>query len=169
MDLESEMDTYHPRMRAVNQRTLAEKLNLSLAPVSRSLANHPSIKAETRERVQAFAAKLGYRKTLSRNIRHGRLRKSVTIGVIVGVVSKEPGTATFPFILKGIQERAAIDRVSVEVCYQDPRDFAPDTRGNPILRHIRDGDWRGAVLIYPFAPEAVEPISRKISTVAVLE
>jgi LacI family transcriptional regulator len=38
-----------------------------------------------------------------------------------------------------------------------------------VFRHIRSGDWRGIILIYPFAEAAVDLIARKISTVAVLE
>ena len=39
-------------MRSINQSLLAEKLNLSRATVSRSLANHPAISAETRTKVR---------------------------------------------------------------------------------------------------------------------
>jgi LacI family transcriptional regulator len=34
---------------------------------------------------------------------------------------------------------------------------------------MRNGNWRGTILIYPFAEQAVEIISRRLSTVAVLE
>ncbi len=75
----------------------------------------------------------------------------------------------FPYILKGIRDRAEMDRIAVDVCYQDPMSFEPDAPRQAVFRQIRTADWRGALLIYPFPHKAVEMIARKISTVELLE
>jgi hypothetical protein len=53
----------------INQQLIAERLKLSRTTVSRSLANHPAISADTRAKVQSLAAKMGYRGNPSRTLR----------------------------------------------------------------------------------------------------
>jgi LacI family transcriptional regulator len=156
-------------MARINQDLIAEKLNISRATVSRSLMNHPAISAEVRASVQAMAEKLGYRKSPGRAGRRTKSSPVLTVGVIIGVPAGNVVMATFPYILKGIRERAEVERVKVDVYYQAPGDFHPESGRQPVFRHMRSNDWRGAVLIYPFAENAVETITHRISTVAVLE
>ncbi len=156
-------------MPAVNQDLIASKLNISRTTVSRSLANHPAISAETRARVQNMADELGYRQSPGRAARRTKNSRTLTIGILIGIPAENVVMATFPYILKGIRERAEIERVSLDVCYQPPGDFHPETSRQPILRQIRSSDWRGAILIYPFAEAAVDMIARKMSLVSVLE
>lgn len=156
-------------MRAVNQQLLAERLNLSRTTVSRSLANHPAISAETRAEVKRVAAEMGYRGNPTRTLRRSRQSKPLTIGVLIGVPTENVALATFPFVLQGIRARAEAEHLAVDVCYQEPSALTPDAKRLPVFRHIRSGDWRGMILIYPFAEAAVNLLARKISTVAVLE
>ena len=156
-------------MRSLNQQLLAEKLNISRTTVSRSLANHPAISADTRERVQKLAAEMGYHSNPTRGVRRTRQSKAATIGVLIGVPAANVALATFPFILQGIRERAEVEHLAVDVCFEKPASLDPSSKRQRVFRHIRAGDWRGTILIYPFPEDAVELISRKISTVAVLE
>lgn len=157
-------------MQSINQNLLAAKLGLSRATVSRSLANHPAISAETRAKVRSLADEMGYRPSPGRMLRrHVKSAKKITIGVLIGIPAGNVAMATFPYILKGIRDRAQIERVNIDVYYQAPSDFHPETGRQPIFRHIRENDWRGSILIYPFAESAVESILQKISSVAVLE
>ncbi len=157
-------------MQAVNQDLIASRLKISRTTVSRSLANHPAISEETRAKVQGMAEELGYRKSPGRAIRrHKKRARALTVGVLIGIPAENVVMATFPHILKGIRERAEMERVKVDVYYQAPGDFHPEENRQSVFRHIRNGDWRGTILIYPFAESAVEMISRKISTVSVLE
>lgn len=155
--------------RSINQQHLAEQLNLSRTTVSRSLANHPAISADTRAKVQALASEMGYRGIPARGVRRSRSSKPATIGVLIGVPAENVAMATFPFILQGIRERAEIEHFTVDVCFEKPATLDVTSKRQSVFRHIRAGDWRGTVLIYPFPEPAVELISRKISTVAVLE
>ena len=156
-------------MATVNQELIAQRLGLSRATVSRSLANHPAISAETRARVQGLAEKLGYKLSPGRVGRRGRHSRALTVGVLIGVPAGNVVMATFPYILKGIRERAESERVNIDVCYQAPADFHPESNRQPVFRNMRNGNWRGAILIYPFAEKAVELISRRLCTVGVLE
>lgn len=157
-------------MQSVNQDLIAKHLGISRATVSRSLANHPAISAATRAKVHGAAESLGYRPSPGRALRrHVKSAKRITIGVLIGVPEQDVTMATFPHILKGVRDRAAIERVNVDIFYQAPGDFHPETGRQPVFRHMRENDWRGAILIYPFEESAVELISRRLSTVAVLE
>lgn len=156
-------------MPTVNQELIAQRLGLSRATVSRSLANHPAISAETRARVQGMAEKLGYKQSPGRVGRRGKNSRALTIGVLIGVPAGNVVMATFPYILKGIRERAEAEHVTIDVCYQAPADFHPESNRQSVFRNMRNGNWRGTILIYPFAEKAVEIISRRLCTVAVLE
>lgn len=156
-------------MTSINQEQIAQALKLSRATVSRSLANHPAISAETRQRVQDYAEKIGYQQSPGRVGRRGKNSRALTIGVLIGVPAGDVVMATFPYILKGIRERAEIEHVTIDVCYQAPVDFHPENSRQSVFRNMRSGNWRGAILIYPFAEKAVEAIAQRLCTVAVLE
>lgn len=157
-------------MRSINQSLIAEKLNLSRATVSRSLANHPAISAETRAKVHSMAEEMGYRFSPGRTLRRQlKGAKKVTVGVLIGVPAENVRMATFPYILKGIREQAELEKVKVDEYYQPPGHLLEDHGRHAVFRHIREFDWRGAILIYPFDEKVVELISRRFSTVAVLE
>jgi LacI family transcriptional regulator len=158
-----------PISSTINQQLIAERLKLSRTTVSRSLANHPAISADTRAQVQSLAAKMGYRGNPTRSLRRSRQSKPLTVGVLIGVPAENVAMATFPFILQGIRERAGMEHVSIDVCFENPASFEPAVRPQSIFRSIRHGDWRGTVLIYPVPEQTVAMIARKISAVAVLE
>src|SRR5690606_3068000 len=113
--------------------------------------------------------KLGYQQTPGRAGRRKKGARAMTVGVLIGVPAGNVVMATFPYILKGIRERAEIEHVTIDVCYQAPADFHPESARQPVFRNMRNGNWRGTILIYPFAEKAVEIISKRLSTVAVLE
>ncbi|HYC71140.1 MAG TPA: LacI family DNA-binding transcriptional regulator [Opitutaceae bacterium] len=156
-------------MLSVNQDLIAKRLNISRTTVSRSLANHPAISAETRARVLAAAEELGYRQSPGRAARRGKNSRTFTVGVLIGVPRENVTMVTYPHILKGIRDRAEIERVSVDVSYQPPGEVEAEANRQTMLRQIRANDWRGAILIHPFPEPAVEMIASRVSTVAVLE
>lgn len=156
-------------MATVNQELIAQRLNLSRATVSRSLANHPAISAETRRRVQEMAEKLGYQLSPGRVGRRGKNSRALTVGVLIGIPTEKVVMATYPYILKGIQERAEVEHVNIDVRYQAPAEFDAEAGRQVVTRHIRNNDWRGAILIHAFPEPAVATIARRISTVSVLE
>jgi LacI family transcriptional regulator len=101
----------------------------------------------------------------------------MTIDVLIGIPGENVVMATFPYVLKGIRERAGlevrerpeVERIKIDVYYLAPGDFSPETGRQPLFRNVRSGDRRGTLLIYPFATSAVEVIARRTPTVSVLE
>lgn len=152
----------------VNQQKIAKQLKLSHATVSRSLANHPAISAETRKRVQTLAAKLGYRKSPTRSVRRSKQAKPLTIGVLMGAPLAATDSITFPLILQGIRQRAAIEHAAVDVVPIEAAALEGASGQKQIFSQIRKADWRGVLLVYPFAEDTVRMLSGKISTVSVL-
>lgn len=156
-------------MDRINQDYIAEKLKISRATVSRSLANHPSVKPETRDEVLQLAEQLGYQTSPARALSRRRSGKLPTIGVLIGVPAADAAMATFPYILKGIRERAELDKLNIDVCYEAPETFSTDLHRKNIFRRIRSAEWRGAILIYPFPSATVGDLAEKISIVSALE
>jgi LacI family transcriptional regulator len=152
----------------VNQEKIAKQLRLSHTTVSRSLANHPAISAETRKRVQSLAAKLGYRKSPTRSVRRSPQARPLTIGVLIGAPLAATDSITFPLLLQGIRQRAAIEHISVDIVPIEAAALAESSGQKQIFSQIRRADWRGVLLIYPFADSTVKLLSRKISTVSIL-
>jgi LacI family transcriptional regulator len=74
---------------------IAQKLGLSVTTVSRALGGFPDVAAATRERIEAEAARIGYRPNLvARRLRTGR---SEAVGV---VLPSGPGQFDDPFFLR---------------------------------------------------------------------
>lgn len=77
---------------------LAERLNLSIATVSRALNNDPTVNKKTKKKVCELAEAMGYRKN---NFASGlRLQKTNTIGIIV----HELNSHFIASVLSGIEE-----------------------------------------------------------------
>ena len=153
----------------VNQQLIAERLKLSRTTVSRSLANHPAISADTRAQVQSLAAKMGYRGNPTRTLRRSRQSKPLTIGVLIGVPRRTWRWPRSRSSCRGSAIARAWSMSRSTCASRTPRSFEPAVRPQGIFRNIRAGDWRGTVLIYPFPEQTVAMIARKISAVAVLE
>lgn len=151
----------------MNQQRIADELKISRTTVSRSFSNHPAINPETRAQVLSLAARLGYRYAGPRSAARRELRKPSTVGVLIGAAPGALGASeTFHYVLKGVTERAAAMDVQIDVSFHDPASFDPD-RG--LSSGIRNAAWRGAILIYPFPPEAIHALVGRISAVSVIE
>src|SRR3954463_12432521 len=102
----------------VTMKTVAQEAGVTQATVSMSLANHPRIPAETRERIQAIVNRLGYRpnpyiSTLMRIRRQGRPLKDQPVIAIVSSFGRSDEWRNSPFttvrqMYEGALARAAI-------------------------------------------------------------
>ena len=72
-------------------------------------------------------------------------------------------------MLRGISERAATDRISLDVTYVDPAQPDLSERNCMVLQRLRAGHWNGVILIYPFEQEAVGILSKRVMAVSVIE
>ena len=68
----------------MNQKEIAEQLNLSRTTVSRCFTNHPKINPETRAKVFELAAEMGYSYSPPRNYSEDRPRKATSVAVLAG-------------------------------------------------------------------------------------
>lgn len=85
-------------MRYITIKDIAVQLGISKSTVSRALAGDRNVSEETRNRVQALAQELGYKRNeMAANLRHNHTR---TIGIIV----PEMATPFFLQIIISIQE-----------------------------------------------------------------
>ncbi|MDQ8204786.1 LacI family DNA-binding transcriptional regulator [Pelagicoccus sp. SDUM812003] len=159
-------------MAKLNQKLIADKLNLSRTTVSRCFTNHPKINPETRAKVFRLAAEMGYSYSAQRNGNNAKLAGRRKLAVIVGIGEKERDkndTKTAEELLTGISEKAAIEKLEIEAFYVDPQSFLPQSRARQIIKGVSCLDWKGAILIYPLKEEAVSNIMAKFPTVSVLE
>ncbi|HNT54094.1 MAG TPA: LacI family DNA-binding transcriptional regulator [Anaerolineaceae bacterium] len=86
-------------------RDIAQKLNLSIAAVSRALDGYPDISPETRERVIKAAQEMGY--VPNRAARQLRRQKSDTIGYIMPVHSPRFADSYYSEFIEGMGDEAA--------------------------------------------------------------
>jgi len=165
--------------RRLNQAALAEQLNLSRATISRSLADHPAISLETRQRVRELAAELGYapssgrlsgKRNGARGGHSGRRRAAeFTVGALIGLPKHPTNMTVYSQIVNGLRTRAAVERVTLDLCYQPPEELDVEHIRQGAMRQIRANAWRGALLIHPFPTETVAALKRRLSLVSILE
>lgn len=153
-------------MSRINQQKLAEELKLSQTTISRALANHPAIKAETKASVWAHAAQLGYRIPPARNRGSRNSNDPVTIGVLIAIPKRERGFAeTSQLILQGIADSSGTETASLDVIYQEPARH----NAHQMQKRLRQNRWKGCVLIHPMAEDVVEALSKTLPCVSVVE
>ena|SRR5580658_10033163 len=161
-------------MPSVHQKLAASRYDFSRAALRRA-SGAPADPARAQAKPQGAPEALAYGQIGIPRSSGGPC--SITIDVLIGIPEENVVMATFPHLLKGIRERAElevrerpeVERIKIDVYYLAPGDFSPETGRQPKFRHVRSGDRRGTLLIYPFAGPAVEMISRRAPTVAVLE
>ncbi len=140
----------------VNQNTLAKKLNLSTATVSRSLRNHPDISPETRDRVIQEASRLGYRVRGSDN---SGLKNSLLLGVFVAESTSTYANPLERMYMTGMSQVAHENNALLFTHYMtglgDER--LTDPQHQPPA--LRTGMIAGLALIHGYKPEVVAQVS----------
>ncbi len=155
-------------MRAPSQHQIARQLKLSRATVSRALANHPALSAETRARVQDLARQLGYRGTPARSVRRPADAPPLRLGVLIGDPLVAADQLALPQIIEGIRARARLDRAELDLLPFAPGETTPLAGRRRLFGHLRSEAWRGALLLYPFPEATVSMLADKLSVVSVL-
>ncbi len=154
----------------INQEDLARLLGISRTTVSRSFSNHPAINPDTRARVLALADELGYRYSVPRTGRARDRLQTTTVGILIGTPQLDSDNAhTFQSMLKGISERAANDRIALDVTHVNPNQMDLSGRNCLTFQRIRSGRWNGLILIFPFPDEAMAILSKRVMAVSIVE
>ena len=148
------------RARPPGMYDVARLAGVSHQTVSRVINSHPSVREDTRRRVQAAISELGYRRNVA--ARTLVTRRSNTIGVITSVSNFWGPSSTLIAV-----ERAARD-AGMYVSVAGLRSIEPAGVGE-VLRHFVDQGVEGIVVIAPEAAMAhmAEPFITEIPVVMV--
>lgn len=153
-------------MARINQQEIALALNISQATVSRALANHPAINADTKAKIWALAAQNSYQTPPARTRGRKASKEPLVVGVLIAIPKRERSHAeTSQLVLRGIGESSSSDVVTLDVVYQEPSSH----NARQIQRRVRQNKWKGCILIHPMAQDIVELLSKTVSCVSVVE
>lgn len=154
----------------MNQKDLADRLNLSRTTVSRCFTNHPKINPETRARVFQLAAEIGYTYAPPRNTRSGEAGIADTVVVLVAQPREvKKDSEPTERILVGISERLAEEGLQMKLVREDPESFILGPRPRRILPDLSNAGLLGFILLYPFQQESVGNLSSKFPTITALD
>ncbi len=164
-------------MPAVNQQLIAEKLQISVATVSRCFTSHPGINPLTRAKVFQLAAELGYTHQEMRSGQSSQkatLKQSskMTFGVLICSEEEEYYRNDYQNpseqILAGITECAQVHQLKVDVHLVDPKAVAMEDPSYLKIEKLRRR-WNGILLVYPFPTSVLEELALKMPLVSLVE
>ena len=160
-------------MDRVNQQTLADRLGLSRATVSRCFTNHRAINPSTRARVFDLAAELGYRYMELRTPSAGRARRTMVLGVLICHPATPAIDDRFESprqrLLDGVSQLAQLHGVQLSVHYVDPDETTVEGASYQAITALRRSSWDGALLIHAFPDQVIEAIVGRMPCVSLLE
>lgn len=155
-----------------NQKTIAERLRLSPATVSRALGNAPTISPATRAKVMNEAARLGYRGPGARNSNNntgGDTRTGVLVGVLVVTDDNHSHALEWNLQqhLSGMCEAAQLAGVTVTVHYLSKHDLVEFHHPERQPAALREGQLAGLVLLGDYPLPLLEKLSQQVHCVSV--
>ena len=160
-------------MEKVNQQTLADRLGLSRATVSRCFTNHRAINPSTRARVFDLAAELGYRYMELRTQASSRASRGTTLGVLICHPASGAADDRFEsprqILLDGISQAAQLRRVQLSVHYVDPDETSVEDPSYSTINALRRGTWSGVLLIHAFPDDVIAALAGRLPCVSLLE
>lgn len=153
-------------MPRINQQAIAKHLKLSQTTVSRSLANHPAINAETKALVLETAAQMGYSQRIKRHHPQNGAKRTPIWGVLIAMPKTETGPSeTFQLVLRGVADKSTQQDAILDIVYFDP---VTDSEVQ-LLRRIRSSRWKGCILVYPIRPGLAHGIANQVACVSIVE
>jgi len=160
-------------MPQVNQQYIADQLQISRATVSRCFTNHPGINPVTRAKVFQLASQLGYPYMEMRASGKRKSTAQKTLGILICSSVEEyfrpdyesPGEE----IQAGISEYAQLHNLKLDLRYVDPTDKTLECPSYSQIEPLRNRDWDGVLLIYPFPREVIDGIGLRFPMVSLVE
>lgn len=156
---------------SVTQRQIAEKLNLSVATISRSLREGSDVTEKTRKQVLEMADRLGYRRPEGLHKAREEAKSRVRhLGVMMRLEEGSPNQqAIFSRMVFGASEVARREGVSL---HTDCISMATEEAGRVDLPHnqplaLRDGLLEGIILVGHYPVEAVQRLTEQLPCVRV--
>ena len=158
---------------AVKQKHIAEKLNVSVATVSRCLRGQSYIHPATRNKVLKLASEMGYhRPQESSRRRNGAAKeKLVTFGVMICESEDISRNLTSPayYILSGISAAAEKMNASLSTHFVSPERCRQIVDRRHHFPAMRAGRLSGLMLIYDWPSEVVRDLSKLFPCVTFLQ
>lgn len=160
-------------MTGVNQELIAQQLNIARTTVSRCFTNHPGINPDTRAKVFALAAQLGYHYMEPKVRNHEPAERQSRIAVIVCSDVEEfnrpdyesPGIELIP----GVSEFAQLNKQQMDLHFVSPKETSLSEPSYRKLFALRKRRWQGLILIYPFPEAVLDDLSTKYPCVSLVE
>ena len=152
----------------ISQTTLARRLKLSTATVSKSLRNHPDINPETRARVLDLAARLDYQVRADARVDRRKAKNLRFVGVLAyGGIPDTPADYAAMKYMAGLSAAAETNRASLVVhhVFGDSRKLLEES-GQP--EAMRKGILDGLVLIHRFDSNVVRQLASRMPVVTLV-
>lgn len=112
---------------------VARSAGVSVSTVSRVVRDHPDVRAETRQRVQAAIERLGYRPSpIARALVSGQTR-------LLALLVSDIANPFYPQLAKSVEQEAAQDDYTVVICNTDDRTAETRRYLERLLRQGLDG------------------------------
>jgi len=145
----------------INQRKIAQNLQLSAATVSRSLRNHPDITPQTRARVIEEAGRLGY--DVGRS--GGAMATSDTVGVLIaGGSSADVRHQIYSMMTAGISSAAAAHHATAVVHYVNG-DGSELLDPDGVPPFLQPGRSSGLILMNRFNKDVLHGLANRLPCV----
>lgn len=160
-------------MSEINQQTIADRLGLSRATVSRCFTNHAGISPVTRAKVFQTAAEIGYTHMETRAPTAKRSKKPVRFNVLICSDTEEyfrggyesPGEQ----ILAGVSEFAQRHGTRVDVNLIPPDVIDLDDPAFQKIEGLVKREASGVLLIYPFPSKVIDQLALRFPLVSLVD
>ena len=160
-------------MSSINQQTIADRLGLSRATVSRCFTNHAGINPVTRAKVFHLAAEIGYTHMPSRATSAKRKKAETVFSVLICSDHDEyfqggyqsPGKQ----ILEGVSEYAQRHDVRVDVNLISPSVSDIEESDFTKIESLKARRSTGVLLIYPFPANIVAQLALQFPLVSLVD
>ena len=143
---------------------IADKLNLSLATVSRAMRRIPGINSKTRSRVLQAASELGYRH--SDSFRSSQLEKTRLHHIGVFVETSQPNVPVG--YLSGLTDASMALNASLVIHYLKPTECERILDPNFQPPAMQSGLLSGLVMVFWWPTEIVHELSKQLPTVSLM-
>lgn len=152
---------------SATQNAIAKHLGLSVATVSRSLSDHPSINPKTRARVINAASAMGYKP--------GRMRESKRVASVPTIAAISYGEASLDGysavvrdrVLQGMIAEARERELSLSLDYIHPDQADQIDKLEVLPPVVRSGQCEGLLIIGHFPGDAVGRLAKQYPCVKV--
>ncbi|MGC6426383.1 MAG: LacI family DNA-binding transcriptional regulator [Akkermansiaceae bacterium] len=161
-------------MPKINQQTIADRLGLSRATVSRCFTNHAGINPVTRAKVFQVAAELGYTHMEGRTApKNNAARKQLGFTVLICSEADEyfHGDYTSPGeeILAGVSEYAQAHDIRIDINLISPKVTDIEDESFRKISSLRTRAGRGVLLIYPFPTSVIDQLALRFPIVSLVD